>query len=71
MMIMKPFFDLQAQYQAHKAEINVAIQKVLEGCRFIMGPEVQELENALQNYTKAKHCITCANGTDALQIALP
>ena len=70
MMIMKPFFDLQAQYQAHKAEINVAIQKVLEGCRFIMGPEVQELETTLQNYTKAKHCITCANGTDALQIAL-
>lgn len=67
---MKPFFDIQAQYQAHKAEINAAIQSVLDAGQFIMGPEVKLLETALEKYTGAEHCITCANGTDALQLAL-
>ena len=66
----QPFFDLQAQYYALQAEIEEKIDAVLVSASFIMGPEVQELENALENYTGAKHCITCANGTDALQIAL-
>ncbi len=67
---MKPFFDIQAQYAAHKSEFNAAIQEVLDSGKFIMGPQVAELEGQLQDYTKAKHCITCANGTDALQIAM-
>ena len=67
---MKPFFDIQAQYVAHKSEFNTAIQEVLDSGKFIMGPQVSELESQLQDYTKAKHCITCANGTDALQIAM-
>ena len=67
---MKPFFDIQAQYQAHKEEINAAIQEVLDSGKFIMGPQVRELEEQLEAYTGSKHCITCGNGTDALQIAL-
>ena len=67
---MKPFFDIQEQYHQHKAEINAAIQTVLNEGQFIMGPQVKELELALEQYTSAKHCITCANGTDALQLAL-
>ena len=67
---MKPFFDIQAQYQEHKEEFDVAIQEVLDSGKFIMGPQVKELETELERYTGAKHCISCANGTDALQIAL-
>ncbi|MFZ9035185.1 MAG: DegT/DnrJ/EryC1/StrS family aminotransferase [Francisellaceae bacterium] len=55
---------------AHKHEINDAIQSVLDSAKFIMGPQVFELEAQLQAYTGAKHCITCGNGTDALQIAM-
>lgn len=67
---MKPFFDIQAQYAAHKNEINIAIQQVLDSGKFIMGPEVHLLESQLENYTGSENCISCANGTDALQIAL-
>jgi len=67
---MKPFFDIQAQYQQRKVEIDAAIHSVLNDGQFIMGPQVKMLEEALGNYTGAKHCITCANGTDALQLAL-
>lgn len=67
---MIPFFDLAAQ-QAHlKAEIDANIARVLAHGRYILGPEVAELEERLVEYTGAKYCITCANGTDALQIAL-
>lgn len=67
---MQPFFDIQAQYQARKNEINEAIQAVLDEGKFIMGPQVKMLEDALERYTGAQHCITCGNGTDALQLAL-
>jgi UDP-2-acetamido-2-deoxy-ribo-hexuluronate aminotransferase len=67
---MKQFFDLNAQYRAHKDEINQAIQTVLNDSKFIMGPQVPELESELQDYTGAKHCVSCGNGTDALQIAM-
>jgi len=67
---IQPFFDIQEQYRVHKQEINAAIQEVLDSGKFIMGPQVKELENKLEIYTGAKHCITCANGTDALQIAM-
>lgn len=63
------FIDLKAQYQALKAEINESIQSVLDDGRFISGPQVKELEEKLAEYVGRKHCISCANGTDALQIA--
>ena len=64
------FRDLQKQYQLLKAEIDQAIQKVLMDGNFISGHQVTELEHQLASYTGVKHCITCANGTDALTLAL-
>jgi UDP-2-acetamido-2-deoxy-ribo-hexuluronate aminotransferase len=63
------FIDLKSQYRRLKAEIDARIQRVLDHGQFILGPEVNELEEKLCVYTGAKHCITVANGTDALQIA--
>ena len=63
------FNDLKTQYQRLKAEIDAGIQRVLDHGQYILGPEVAELEEKLCAYTGAKHCITVANGTDALQIA--
>ena len=63
------FIDLKAQYQALKAEINENIQVVLDDGRYIGGPQVKELEEKLAAYVGRKYCISCANGTDALQIA--
>ena len=63
------FIDLTAQYQALKAEINENIQVVLDDGRYIGGPQVKELEEKLAAYVGRKYCISCANGTDALQIA--
>jgi len=62
--------DLQTQYQRLKAEIDTAIQQVLTSTAFIQGPQVGEFANALATYTGAKYVIPCANGTDALQIAM-
>lgn len=67
---MIPFFDLVAQQAVIKSEIDENISKVLAHGKYILGPEVAELEERLCEYTGAKFCITCANGTDALQIAL-
>lgn len=64
------FRDLKQQYQLHKTEIDSAIQNVLCSAAFIGGREVRLLEEALAEYVGVKHCITCANGTDALQLAL-
>ena len=64
------FRDLQKQYQLLKTEIDQAIQKVLMDGNFISGNQVTELEHQLASYTGVKHCITCANGTDALTLAL-
>lgn len=63
------FIDLKAQYQALKDEINANIQTVLDSAAFIGGPQVKELEGKLAEYCGRKHCISCANGTDALQVA--
>lgn len=63
------FIDLQAQYRALKNEVDANIQKVLDSAQFIGGPFVTELEDKLADYVGRKHCITCANGTDALQLA--
>lgn len=62
------FIDLKAQYAALKADIDDAMQAVLEHGQFIMGPEVAALEQEIAAYTGVKHVVTCANGTDALQM---
>jgi dTDP-4-amino-4,6-dideoxygalactose transaminase len=67
---MMPFRDLKAQYQALKPQIDKAIQTVLDEGQFIMGRQVHELEETLAEYVGVKHCITCANGTDALLMVL-
>lgn len=64
------FRDLKKQYQCMKAEIDEAIEQVCVQADFIGGYEVKQLETELANYVGVKHCITCANGTDALQLAL-
>ena len=64
------FIDLKAQYRALQHAIDDRMRRVLEHGRFIMGPEVAELESALAAYTGASHCITVASGTEALLIAL-
>jgi UDP-2-acetamido-2-deoxy-ribo-hexuluronate aminotransferase len=63
------FIDLKTQYQRLKVQIDEGIQRVLDHGQYILGPEVDELEEKLTDFTGAKYCITCANGTDALQIA--
>ncbi|MDY0841958.1 DegT/DnrJ/EryC1/StrS family aminotransferase [Acinetobacter radioresistens] len=65
---MIEFIDLKAQQSRIKAEIDAGIQRVLTHGQYILGPEVTELEEKLAAYVGAKYCITCANGTDALQI---
>lgn len=62
--------DLNGQYQKIKPEIDAAIQKVLDSTAFIKGPEVGTFEKDLAEYLGVKHVIGCANGTDALQVAL-
>ena len=64
------FIDLKSQYADLKESINTRIQRVLDHGQYIMGPEVRELEEKLETYTKAKHCITVASGTEALLISL-
>ncbi|MDC4980536.1 DegT/DnrJ/EryC1/StrS family aminotransferase [Acinetobacter baumannii] len=66
---MIDFIDLKAQQNRIKDKINAGIENVLTHGQYILGPEVIELEEKLASYVGAKHCITCANGTDALQIA--
>jgi len=63
------FIDLAAQQARIKDKIDAGIQKVLAHGQYILGPEVSELEEKLAAFTGAKYCITCANGTNALQIA--
>jgi UDP-2-acetamido-2-deoxy-ribo-hexuluronate aminotransferase len=64
------FVDLPAQQTLIKKKIDEAIERVLAHGQYILGPEVAELERRLAAYVGAKHCISVANGTDALQIAL-
>lgn len=63
------FIDLAAQQARIKDKIDAGIARVLAHGKYILGPEVQELEERLADYTGAKYCISVANGTDALQIA--
>ena len=64
------FANLQYQYQLYKIEIDEAINAVLNKSNYIMGEEITQLENSLQEFTKAKYAITCSNGTDALLLAM-
>ncbi|GLK88929.1 DegT/DnrJ/EryC1/StrS family aminotransferase [Pseudomonas turukhanskensis] len=66
---MIDFIDLKAQQALIKDRIDAGIQRVLAHGQYILGPEVSELEQKLAAFVGAMHCITCANGTDALQIA--
>ena len=64
------FRDLKRQYQVLKADIDAAVGKVMAECNFISGTQVQELEKNLAEYVGVKHCVSCANGTDALQLLM-
>ena len=64
------FIDLKAQYKALKTSIDARIQKVLDHGQYILGPEVAEMEQKLAAYAGAKHCISCASGTEALLMSL-
>lgn len=64
------FLHLQRQYQTYKHKIDSQIQNILSHCHFIMGEEVEELEQQLRSYTSARYCIACSSGTDALILSL-
>ena len=64
------FRDLPKQYAALKPQIDATMVEVATSARFISGPQVKELEQCLAEYVGIKHCITCANGTDAITIAM-
>jgi dTDP-4-amino-4,6-dideoxygalactose transaminase len=62
--------DLKTQYERLKPEIDAAVQEVLQSCAYINGPAVKSFKAHMESYLDARHVIPCANGTDALQIAL-
>jgi dTDP-4-amino-4,6-dideoxygalactose transaminase len=64
------FIDLQKQYQRLKNQLDASIQEVLDQSDFIMGKKVLDLEMKLAEYVGTKHCVTCANGTDALTLTM-
>lgn len=64
------FRDLKAQYQKYKHKIDSAIDEVVTNANFIGGKEVKELEVELANYVGVKHCISCANGTEAMTLLM-
>ena len=64
------FIDLETQYKHLKQKIDARINDVLNHGKYIMGPEVYELEDKLAEFVGAKHAITCANGTDALTLSM-
>ena len=64
------FRDLKKQYQVLKEDMDKAILDAVASGAYIMGPQVKELEKQLAEYVGVKHCLTCANGTDALTLAL-
>jgi len=64
------FRDLNRQYHHLKAEIDIEIQNVIQSSAFILGLQVEQLERKLAEYVGVKHCVSCANGTDALQLVL-
>lgn len=69
-MIPIPMIDLQSQYISLKSEIDEAIENCLSNANFIQGNAVVEFEKKIASYINIKHCISCGNGTDALQLAI-
>ncbi len=67
---MIPFIDLQAQRRRIAERIDAAVLEVVAGGRYILGPQVGEFEEKLADFAGAKHCVSCANGTDALVLPL-
>jgi len=65
-----PQLDLKAQYEALQHELGAAIQKVLSEQKFVLGPEVAQLERELAAFCGARHAVACASGSDALLLAL-
>lgn len=65
-----PFLDLKAQQRRIATDLRARLDRVLEHCQFILGPEVAELEAALAQFCGANHCVSISSGTDALQIAM-
>ncbi|MDR1677105.1 MAG: DegT/DnrJ/EryC1/StrS family aminotransferase [Deltaproteobacteria bacterium] len=65
-----PFIDLKKQYQKLEPQLTKALQDAVSSFKFILGPEVKKLEEALAEYVGAGECICCANGTDALTLPL-
>jgi len=65
-----PFVDLTAQYQAHRAEFDDALAGVIRANAFIGGKPVQEFERSFATAYGIRHCVACANGTDAIYIVL-
>ena len=68
--ISVPLFDLRAQYESIREEIDEAIQRVVESQHFILGPEVQALEQEIARYCEVRFAISCASGSDAILLAL-
>ncbi|MDF2530328.1 MAG: aminotransferase, partial [Gammaproteobacteria bacterium] len=64
------FIDLKTQYHEMQAEIEQAMDEVLNNTQFIMGPAITKLEKTLAQFTGSRHALTCGNGTDALMLAL-
>jgi dTDP-4-amino-4,6-dideoxygalactose transaminase len=64
------FVDLRGQYESLKPEVDAAIERVISNSGFIGGTEVEAFEARYASLLGAKHCVSCANGTDALYISL-
>jgi dTDP-4-amino-4,6-dideoxygalactose transaminase len=64
------FLDLRGQYESIKSEIDKAFADVIRDSAFVSGPYVARFERAFADYQRAAHCVACANGTDAIEIAL-
>ena len=65
-----PFINLETQYKALHDEINRNIQNTLNHGQYILGPEIQKLEDKLSKFINSKYCISVGSGTDALMISL-
>jgi len=62
--------DLKGQYADIKQEVDSSIQEIIDNTSFVNGPKVHQFQKNLEDYLGVKHVIPCANGTDALQIAM-
>ena len=65
-----PFVDLRLQHLSLKKELDIAINKIIDSSSFLRGPEVDSFEENFSRILQSNHCISCANGTDALFIAM-